>query len=81
VLSSVSKFITALFARCNQNEVIEDEMDRVCRMNGEKRNAYRIFVGKAGGKRSLGGHRRMWDDNIKVDLREVWFGLDLSGLE
>jgi hypothetical protein len=38
-------------------------------MHGEKRNTYRILVGKSGGKRSLGGHRRMLEDNIKVDLR------------
>jgi hypothetical protein len=41
---------------------------------GEKRNAYRILVGKAEGKRPLGRPRRMWVDNIKMDLREI--GLD-----
>jgi hypothetical protein len=39
--------------------------------NGEKRNAYRILVGKPEGKRPLGRPRRMWVDNIKIDLREV----------
>jgi hypothetical protein len=36
---------------------------------GEKRNAYRILVGKPEGKRPLGRPRRMWVDNIKMDLR------------
>jgi hypothetical protein len=37
---------------------------------GEKRNAYRIVVGKPEGKRSLGRQRRRWVDNIKTDPRE-----------
>jgi hypothetical protein len=36
------------------DQVEEDEMDRVSSMNGEKRNAYRILVGKSEGKRPLG---------------------------
>jgi hypothetical protein len=36
---------------------------------GEKRNAYRISVGKPEGKRPLGRLRRMWVNNIKMDLR------------
>jgi hypothetical protein len=44
---------------------------------GEKRNAYRILVGKPEGKRLLGRPRRRWVDNIKMDLREVgWDGVD-----
>jgi hypothetical protein len=35
----------------------------------EKRNAYRILVRKTEGKRPLGGPRRRWVDNIKMDLR------------
>jgi hypothetical protein len=38
---------------------------------GEKRNAYRILVGKPEGKRSLGGPRSRWVDNNKMDLREI----------
>jgi hypothetical protein len=36
----------------------------------ETRNAYRILVGKPGGKRPLGRPSRRWVDNIKMDLRE-----------
>ena len=35
------------------------------------RNAYRVLVGKPEGKRLLGRPRRRWEDNIKMDLREV----------
>jgi hypothetical protein len=38
---------------------------------GEKRNAYRILVGRQEGKRPLGRPRRRWVDNIKMDLREI----------
>jgi hypothetical protein len=38
---------------------------------GEKRNAYRILVGKPEGRRPLGRTRRRWVDNIKIDLREI----------
>jgi hypothetical protein len=44
---------------------------------GKKRNVYRILVGKPDGKRSLGRPRRRWEDNIKIDLREIgWGGMD-----
>jgi hypothetical protein len=36
---------------------------------GEKRNTYRILVGKQGRKRPLGRPRLRWVDNIKMDLR------------
>jgi hypothetical protein len=42
----------------------------VARM-GEKRNAYRILVGKPEGKRLLGRPRRRWEDNIQMDLRQI----------
>jgi hypothetical protein len=53
---------------------------RVARM-GEKRNTYRLLVGKPGGKRRLGRLRRRWVDNIRMDLGEVGCGdVDLIGL-
>jgi hypothetical protein len=54
----------------------EDEMGHVARM-GEKRNAYRILVGKPEIKRPLGRPRRRRVNNIKMDLREIeWVGID-----
>ncbi|KAJ4437758.1 hypothetical protein ANN_13696 [Periplaneta americana] len=44
----------------------------VARM-GEYRNAYRVLVGRPEGKRPLGRPRRRWEDNIKMDLREVGY--------
>jgi hypothetical protein len=35
---------------------------------GEKRNAYRLLVGKLEGERLLGRPRRRWVDNIRMDL-------------
>jgi hypothetical protein len=52
----------------------------VARM-GEKRNVYRLLVGKSEGKRPLGRPRHRWIDNIKMDLLEIgvsvldWIGL------
>jgi hypothetical protein len=48
---------------------------------GEKKNAYRILVGKPEGKRPLGRPGCRWLDSIKVDLREIrWDGIDWIGL-
>jgi len=52
----------------------------VARMR-EGRGVYRVLVGRPEGRRPLGRHRRMWRDNIKMDLREIgidgvnWIGL------
>jgi hypothetical protein len=48
---------------------------------GERRGAYRALVGKPEGRRPLGRPRRRWEDNIKIDLREVgWGGMDWINL-
>ncbi|KAJ4451867.1 hypothetical protein ANN_03345 [Periplaneta americana] len=44
----------------------------VARMD-ESRNAYRVLVGRPEGKRPLGRPKRRWEDNIKMDLREVGY--------
>jgi PAS domain-containing protein len=41
---------------------------------GTRRSAYRILVGNPEGRRLLGRPRRIWEDNIKVDLRDVGWG-------
>jgi hypothetical protein len=48
---------------------------------GEKRNVYRLLVGKPEGKRPLGRPRRRWIDNINMDHLEMglsvvdWIGM------
>ena len=44
--------------------------EHVARMK-QSRNAYRVLVGKPEGKRPLGTPRHRWEDNIKMNLREV----------
>jgi hypothetical protein len=53
--------------------VKEDEMVGACSTNGEKKNAYRILVGKPEGKRPLGRPRRKWV-NIKIILTQTGWG-------
>jgi hypothetical protein len=48
---------------------------------GQKRNAYRLLVGKPEGRRPLGRPRRRWLDNIRMYLVEVgWGDVDWIGL-
>jgi hypothetical protein len=42
---------------------------------GEGRNLYRVLVGKPEGRRPLGRPRRRWEDGIKMDLREIGWGV------
>jgi hypothetical protein len=43
----------------------------------DKGNAYRIFVGKSDDKRPLGILKCRWEDNIKIDFREIRYeGVD-----
>jgi hypothetical protein len=44
---------------------------------GVQGNAISILVGKPEGKRPLGRPRHRWQDNIRMDLREIgWDGVD-----
>jgi hypothetical protein len=63
-------------------------MARTCNTHGKKRNAYRNLVGKPEGTRPVGRARRMWDENIKMELRElhgvewtrlIWLRIGTSG--
>jgi hypothetical protein len=40
-------------------------------MYGDRRGAYRVLVGRKEGKRPLGRPSCRWEDNIKIDLKEV----------
>jgi hypothetical protein len=50
-------------------------MDRAFRTHEETRNAYRILVGKPEGKRILERIKGRWEDDIKMDLREIGKGV------
>jgi hypothetical protein len=41
---------------------------------GEVRGAYNILIGRSEGRRPLGRPRCRWEDNIKMDFREIGFG-------
>jgi hypothetical protein len=64
----------SLYSSPNTVRVIKSRRMRwvghVARM-GEGRGVYRVSVGRPEGKRPLGRPRRRWEDNIKMDLREI----------
>jgi hypothetical protein len=45
---------------------------------GGERKLYKVFVGKPEGKMPLGRPRRVWENEIGMDLREI--GLGVRGL-
>jgi hypothetical protein len=56
---------------------------------GEKRNSYRVLVGQPKGKRPLCRPRHRWENNIKIDFREmvgvvwngfIWLRVEISGV-
>jgi hypothetical protein len=67
----------SLYASPNVVRVIKSRSMRwaghVARMS-ERRGVYRVLVGRPEGKRPLGRPRRRWEDDIKMDLREI--GID-----
>jgi hypothetical protein len=54
---------------------------------GEGRGVYRVLAGRHEGKRPLGRPRRRWEDNIKLDLRDMgidganWIGLAQDNIQ
>jgi len=59
------------FGRSNQQEWDGGECGTY-----EKQSAYRVLVGRPEGKRLLGRPRSTWEDNIKIDLEEMGWGMD-----
>jgi hypothetical protein len=51
-------------------------MSRSCSTYGERWGAYNVLVEKPERKRLLGSPRRRWEDNIKIVLQEVEWGVD-----
>ncbi|KAJ4435460.1 hypothetical protein ANN_18076 [Periplaneta americana] len=70
---------TELHALYSSHDIIRKIKSRRLRWAGhvarmsESRNAYRVLVGTPEGKRPLGRPRRRWENNIKMDLREVGY--------
>ena len=46
-------------------------MGRLYSQKEECRSTFKIVTGKPTGKRSLGRSRRRWEDNIKMELKEI----------
>jgi hypothetical protein len=71
------KDLYALYSSLNIIRVIKSRRLRwagnVERM-GDRRGAYRALVGKPEERRPLERPKRRWEDNIKMDLREVGWG-------
>jgi hypothetical protein len=78
-----NKELYALYSSRNIIRVIKSRRLRwaghVARM-GERRGAYRVLVVKPEGRKPLGRPRRRWEANIKMDLREVRWGMDCIDL-
>jgi hypothetical protein len=77
--------IHSLYSSQNIVRVIKSRRMRwvghVARMR-EGRGVYSVLVGRPEGKRPLGRPKRRWEDNVKMDLREIgnrWGELDSAG--
>ena len=53
------------------DQIAKNKMSGECSKYGDRRDVYRLLVGKPGGKRLLERPRRRWEDNIKMDLQKV----------
>ena len=61
----------------------KNEMSGECSAYGERRGVYSVLMKEPEGKRPLGRPRHKWEDNIKVDIKEVGCGgmdwIELAG--
>ena len=64
------------------DQIKKNEMGGARSTYGERRDAYKILVGKPEGQKTPGRPRRRWGDDIKMDLNEMErLGMDWCGLE
>jgi hypothetical protein len=63
----------AVYSSPNMTLVMKSrrQIGEACSTCGEDRGKYRVLVGKPEGGRPLGRPRRRWENNIRMDLREV----------
>jgi hypothetical protein len=69
-----NKELCALYASPNIIRVIKSRWAGHVARIGERGDAYRVLVGKPEGRRPLGKPRHRWEDNIKMDFREMGCG-------
>jgi hypothetical protein len=62
------------------NQIEKNEMGGTCSMYGGRERCIQDFGGRPEGRRAPGRPRRRWDDNIKMDLEEVGWGMGWIGL-
>ena len=67
-VNGIQRAVYYLHDKIKQNEV-RLEGDVAC--VGRKKNVCRVFRGKSEGKTLLGKHAHRWEDNIKMDLKEI----------
>jgi hypothetical protein len=53
------------------DQIVKNKKGGACSTYGERKNVYRVLVGKSVGKRFLGRPRHRWENNVKLDLQEV----------
>jgi hypothetical protein len=65
-------FIMRSFVTCKLHQIL-GWWTRHVALVGEMRNTHKTLVGKPEGKRPLGRRRCKWEDNIRMDLKEIWW--------
>jgi hypothetical protein len=58
------------------NQIEKNEMGGACSKYGGKEKCIQDFGGRPEGRQPLGRPRHRWEDNIKMDLQEVGWGMD-----
>jgi hypothetical protein len=64
-----------LYASPDIFQVIKSRRGEECGTHGGMRDAYKIWAGKPEKKRPLGRLCNKWEDNIRMNLREIWWKL------
>jgi hypothetical protein len=55
------------------DQIMQDKMDRSCNMYGRGQKCIKNFSGKPEGKKTIWKNRCRWKNNIRMDLREIWW--------